>query len=60
MPAEDGEICNGDGVPDEWLSAWHHETRMSQKMVIEAKRKEMVGFGRERRWRCIVLSPGNP
>ena len=41
MPAEDGEVCNGDGVPDEWLSAWHHETHRVQKMVIEAKRKDM-------------------
>ena len=60
MPAEDGEVCIGDGFPDEWLSAWNLETHMSQKMVIEAKRKEIVGFGRERRWRCIVLSPRNP
>ena len=39
--AEDDEICNGDEVPDEWLDSWYPETHMSQKMVIEAKRKEM-------------------
>ena len=39
--AEDDEICNGDEVLDEWLSSWYFETHMSQKMVIEAKRKEM-------------------
>ena len=39
--AEDDEICSGDGITDEWLSSWYPETQMSQKMVIEAKRKEM-------------------
>ena len=32
--AEDDEISNGDGIPDEWLSSWYLETHMSQKMVI--------------------------
>ena len=39
--AEGDEICNGDGIPDEWLSSWYPETHMSQRMVIKAKRKEM-------------------
>ena len=42
--AEDDEICSGDEVPDEWLSSWYPETHMSQKMVIEATRKEMERF----------------
>ena len=25
--AEDDEICNGDGIPDEWLSSWYPETQ---------------------------------
>ena len=29
---------------DEWLSSWYRETHMSQKMVIEAKRKETERF----------------
>ena len=33
--AEDDEICNGDEVPDEWLSSWYPETHMSQKTVLE-------------------------
>ena len=33
--AEDDEICNGDEIPDEWLSSWYPETHMSQKMVLE-------------------------
>ena len=37
--AEDDEIHSGDGITDEWLSSWYPETHMSQKMVIEAKRK---------------------
>ena len=45
-PAEDYETCNGDGIPNEWLSSWYPETHMSQKMVIEAKRKEMERFKR--------------
>ena len=44
--AEDDEIDNGDGIPDEWLSSWYPETHMSQKMVIEAKRKDMERFTR--------------
>ena len=45
--------CCGDGITDEWLSSWYPETHMSQKMVIEAKRKEMDILNRIR---CIVLS----
>ena len=48
------EICNGDGIPDEWLPAWYPETHMSQKMVIEAKREEMERLKR------LKVSPGNP
>ena len=44
--AEDDEICNGDEVLDEWLSSWYSETHMSQKMVVEEKRKEMERFKR--------------
>ena len=44
--AEDDEICSGDEVPDEWLSSWYPETHTRQKMVIEAKRKEMDRFNR--------------
>ena len=44
--AEDDEICNSDGIPDEWLSSRYPETQRSQKMVIEAKRKEMKIFKR--------------
>ena len=42
--AEDDEICSVDGMADEWLSSCYPETHMSQKMVIEAKRKEMKRF----------------
>ena len=45
--AEDDENCNGDEVLDEWLSSWSPETHMSQKMAIEAKRKEMERFWRK-------------
>ena len=37
--AEDDEIYNE--VPDEWLDSWYPETHMSQKLVLEAKHKEM-------------------
>ena len=52
--AEDDEICNGDEGPDEWLSSWYPETRMSQKMVIEAKRKEMEKFKRMKVYRVVT------
>ena len=52
--AEDDEICNGDEVSDEWLSSWYPETRMSQKMVIEAKRKEMERFKRMKVYRVVT------
>ena len=52
--AEDDEICNGDGVPDEWMSSWYPETHMSQKMVIEAKRKEMQRFKRMKVYRVVT------
>ena len=42
--AEDNEMCSGEGMNEEWLSSWYPETHMSQKMVIEAKRKEMERF----------------
>ena len=44
--AEDDETCSGEGINDEWLSSWYPETHMSQKMVIEVKRKEMERFKR--------------
>ena len=40
IAAEDDEIFNGDGIADELLSSWYPETHMSQKMVIEAQRKD--------------------
>ena len=52
--AEDNEICNGDEVPDGWLSSWYPETHMSQKMVIEAKRKEMERFKRMKVYRVVT------
>ena len=45
--AENDEMCSGDGIPDESLSSWYPETQMSQKMVIEAKRKERERDSRE-------------
>ena len=39
--AEDDEVFKGDAVTERWLSSGYPETHMSQKMVIEAKRKEM-------------------
>ena len=52
--AEDDEMCNGDEVHDEWLSSWYPETHMSQKMVIEAKRKEMERFKRMKVYRVVT------
>ena len=52
--AEDDEICNGDGIPDEWLSSWYPETHMSQTMAIEAKRKEMERFKRMKVYRVVT------
>ena len=40
--SEDGEMCSGDGITDEWLSSWYPETHKSQKMVIEAQEDEGV------------------
>ena len=53
-PAEEDEICNGDEVPDEWLSPWCPETRVSQKMVTEAKRKEKERFNRMKVYRFVT------
>ena len=44
--AEDEEIHSGDGITGEWLSSWYRETHTSQKMGIQAKRKEMERFKR--------------
>ena len=44
VDAEDDEISSGDGRTDEWLSSSYPETQMSQKIAIEAKRKEMERF----------------
>ena len=52
--AEEDEICNGDEVPDEWLSSWYPETHMSQQMVIEAKRKVMERFKRLKVYRVVT------
>ena len=52
--AEDDEICNCDGIPDEWLSSWYPETHMSQKMVTQGNGKIQKG------WKCILLSQANP
>ena len=52
--AEDDEICNGDEVPDEWLDSWYPETHMSQKMVIEAKRKELEIFTKLKVYRVVT------
>ena len=55
--AEDDEICSGDGIPDEWLSSWYPDTHMSQKVVIEAKRKEMERFKRMKVYRVVTRNP---
>ena len=52
--AEDDEMCSGEGMNDEWLSTWYPETHMSQKMVIEAKRKEMERFKRMKVYRVVT------
>ena len=52
--AEDDEVCSGDGITDEWLSSWYPETHMSQKMVIEVKRKELQRFKRIKVYRVVT------
>ena len=52
--AEDDEVFAGDAVTEVWLSSWHCETHMSQKMVIEAKRKEMERFTRMKVYRVVT------
>ena len=52
--AEDDEVFTGDAVTEEWLSSWYPETHMSQKMVIEAKRKEMDRFKRMKVYRVVT------
>ena len=37
----DDEICNGDGIPDEWLSSWYPETHMNQKIVERFRRMKV-------------------
>ena len=44
--AEDDEISSADGITDEWPFSEYPETHVSQKMVLEAKRKEMERFKR--------------
>ena len=51
---EDDEISIGDGVTDEWLSSEYLETHVSQKMVLEAKRKEMERFKRMKVYRVVT------
>ena len=46
--------AEGDGITDEWLSAWYPETHMSQKMVNEAKRKDMERFKRMKGYRVVI------
>ena len=55
--AEEDEIFSGDEVPDEWLSSWYPETHVSQKMVIEAKRKEIERFKRLEVYRVVTREP---
>ena len=50
--AEDDEISSDDGIADESLSSWYPETRMSHKMVIEAKCKEMERFQKDEGVSC--------
>ena len=52
--AQDDEICNDDEVPDEWLSSSYPETHLSQKIVKEAKRKEMERFKRMKVYRVVT------
>ena len=52
--AEDDEVSNGDAVTEEWLSSWYPETHMSQKMVIDAKRKGMERFKRMEVYRVVT------
>ena len=52
--AEHDEIGSGDGITDEWLSSWYPQTHMSQKMVIEAKRKEMERVKRMNVYRVVT------
>ena len=52
--AEGDEISSGDGITDEWLSSWYPETHMSQKMVLEAKRKEMQRFKKMKVYRVVT------
>ena len=52
--AEDDEVFTGDAVTEGWFSSWYPETHMSQKMVIEAKRKEMERFKRMKVYRDVT------
>ena len=52
--AEEDENWNGDEVSGEWLSSWYPQTHMSQKMVIEAKHKEMERFKRMKVYRVVT------
>ena len=52
--AEDDEDSNRDAVTEEWLSSWYPETHMSQKMVIEATRKDMERFKRMKVYRVVT------
>ena len=45
---------HGGGITDEWLSSWYPEAHMSQKMVIEAKRKELEIFKRMTVYRVVT------
>ena len=52
--AEDDEICSREGINGEWLSSWYPETHINQKMVTEAKRKEMDRFKRMKVYRVVT------
>ena len=55
--AEDDEIHSGDGITGEWLSSWYPETHVTQKMVIEATRKEIERFNRRKVYRVVTREP---
>ena len=52
--AEDDELLSGDGITDEWLSSWYPETHQCQKMVIDAKHKEMERIKRMKVYRVVT------
>ena len=51
--AEDDEISSGNRITGKWPSSEYPETHMSQRMVLEAKRKEMERFKRMKVYRVV-------